>query len=255
MSLKKLLFPTPKKAAGKGPGKKVNRNRAFRDTDIHFLHIGKCAGTQIRNISEQLLALKAERRIVKHSHDVFLKDLPRQAEYFFSIREPISRFRSGFYSRKRKGAPRLHREWTQYERPAFADFEHANDLAESLFAEGERGLKAWAAMKSIRHTAQNQADWFFWYGTFLDVRPPVWIIRQERFDEDLEVFLRRAKLESHGASLELARDSLEAHANDYSGLPPLSERAKDNLRRWYAQDIEFYRMCDTWLDAAMAKGA
>ncbi|RYH01033.1 hypothetical protein EU805_15635 [Salipiger sp. IMCC34102] len=237
------------------PGSRLAGTEEFLETDIHFLHIGKCAGTQIRNVSRQLKEQSADRRIVKHGHAIFLRDLPPQADYFFSIRDPISRFRSGFYSRKRKGAPRLYNKWSKYEKPVFAEFPHANDLAESLFAEGPLGPRAWAAIKSMGHTGQNQSDWFCPCGTFLDIRPPLWIIRQERFDEDLQTFLQVTGLAAHGASLTVSRDSLQAHANDYSDVPPLSDLAKANLRKWYVQDFEFYRMCDAWLDEMKDKPA
>jgi hypothetical protein len=32
-------------------------------------------------------------------------------------------------------------------------------------------------------------------------------------------------------------------------VPPLSALAVENLRRWYAQDFEFLRACETWLQA------
>jgi len=84
----------------------INRRLEAHRDDIHFLHIGKCAGTQILSITKQVNAKTSGRKIRKHGHDVFLRHLPEEADFFFSIRDPTSRFRSGFYSRKRKGPPR-----------------------------------------------------------------------------------------------------------------------------------------------------
>jgi hypothetical protein len=233
----------------------LGRGRGAPDgASLHFLHIGKCAGTRIGEIAALLNAAGTGRPIVVHHHDVSLRDLPPGAPYFFSIRDPISRFYSGFYSRRREGRPRLYHPWTEHDRRAFADFEHANDLAESLFAAGAAGDRAFAAMKSIRHAAQDQSDWFCCLGNFLSARPPVWIIRQEQFAGDLDVFLRRAGFalpaELAGGQAGMPR----AHSSDYAGLPPLSDRAQDNLRRWYAQDYAFYRACEAWM-ADEAAGA
>lgn len=215
---------------------------------IHFLHIGKCAGTQIGHLVNQINALSGEKRINKRAHDVYLRNLPKDSQYFFSIREPISRFYSGFYSRKRKGRPRLYSEWSAYDAFAFETFEHANDLAESLFEPGRTGADAIAAIKSIRHTAQDQIDWFYLCGAFLEVRPPIHIIRQSNFSEDFHKFLYFAGLEEYSSAVRIISGNEGSHANDYSDTLPLSEKAKENLMRWYSQDLEFYRMCSDWID-------
>jgi hypothetical protein len=176
-----------------------------------------------------------------------LKDIPDGEDYFFSIRDPVDRFRSSFYSRKRKGHPRIYAGWTPYDELAFAEFEHANDLAESLFKPGVTGLQSWSAMKSLRHTAKNQSDWFYCCGNFLRVRPPIWIIRQEKLLKDLSCFLQRAGFEIDLAELTLDDNPVSAHKNDYSGTPELSEMAISNLRRWYSQDFALLNMCETWL--------
>lgn len=212
---------------------------AYPPDACHFLHIGKAAGTQIMRLAEQ-----SNGKVVVHKHDVPLRSLPAGAAYFFSIRDPISRFYSGFYSRKRQGRPTYYFPWSACEEVAFRDFEHADDLACSLFEAGPEGIRAAQAMISIRHTGQNMVSWFLTQGNLFEGRPPVWIIRQEHFDQDLDRFLRRANLEGT-VSIKTGR----AHANNYDETPPLSEKAKLNLRRWYAQDYEFYRVCEAWLDA------
>ncbi len=210
---------------------------------IHFLHVSKAAGSQLKRLFEILNAASPDRRIVAHSHEVSLYQLPSGQPYFFPVRDPIGRFRSGFYSRLRKGKPLNDSEWSPEEAVAFADFPHANDLAEALFRDDAAGRKA-AAMRSIRHTSRNLVDWFKFCGELFEVRPPVWIIRQERFRDDIAVFLEKigkADVVDDGFMAE------RAHANDYSATPALSDLAKENLRRWYAQDYEFLRLCDDWL--------
>lgn len=211
---------------------------------IHFLHIGKAAGTQVRHLAQALNAQQDDLHIIKHAHHVKFNDLPRKSRYFFSIRDPLSRFVSGFYSRKRKGQPRIYSEWSAHERRAFKNFEHAADLAESLFESTPRGAKASFAINSIRHTSQNQVDWFDRAGFFLKVRPPVYIIRQEHFDTDWAGFLDRIGIDG---PIETEADSVVSHRNDYTDIPPLTEKAKANLTAWYCQDIEFYRRCSKWI--------
>lgn len=223
--------------------RRIRRSRKNRRV-IYFLHIGKAAGSQVKHAIEQIN--KHEPRIFMQSlpHDIFLKDLPEEAEYFFSIRDPITRFVSGFYSRKRMGRPKYDVPWTSSERSAFGDFEHANELAQSLFSGGKQGMRAIGAIKAIRHTAQDQIDWFALVGDIFSGRPPIWVLRQERFDEDFNTLVERAGL---SFKPDLRRDDVGSHANDYSQVPPLSDKAKDNLRQWYAQDFAFYDAVQTWM--------
>lgn len=211
---------------------------------IRYLHIGKTAGTQIRHLIERVNARAGRELMRRERHRVTLDDIPRDARYFFSVRRPVGRFVSGFYSRKRKGLPRVHSPWSEAEAWAFARFDHANDLAEALFAPGDDGRRALAAIKSIQHTYRNQVDWLDQHGAALFVRPPVWIVRQQHFAGDVETLLHRLGLDGAGA---FAASPDARHANDYAGTPPLSGRARANLERWYAQDIAFYDACETWL--------
>lgn len=212
--------------------------------EIAFLHIGKNAGTQIMHLAEQI---KAHGLVIHQlSHATKLYQVPDKIDYFFSIRNPVSRFKSGFYSRKRKGQPRIYVEWTRAEAMAFGKFEHANDLAEALFRPDALGFAAAQAIGAIRHTSMQQIDWFERVG-FLDARPPVWIVRQENFEPDFDRFLARMGLPLTCSKLQPARDAAAAHRNDYSQVPELSDLAKDNLRRWYVRDFVFYDLCVQWM--------
>jgi hypothetical protein len=241
-------FKSTIKTLANSLGYEIYKKENFDPQSIHFLHIGKAAGTAISDICAQVNGMKRRPVLVKHHHDVFLKDLPRDCRFFFSIRDPVSRFKSGFYSKKRKGQPRINAEWSEFEDVAFGHYAHANDLAEDLFEPGARGSRAWQAMKSIRHAAQNQSDWFYCCGSFLEARPPVWIVRQENFEEDLGRFFHEADLGVTLKDIRIPSKPVENHANDYSGLPDLSEEAREKLRAWYRQDVEFCKICEEWLE-------
>ena len=228
------------------------RPEAFAPDTIHFLHVGKAAGTQINRVIEEINSSRTQRRMVKHRHETALKDLPAGQDYFFSTRDPISRFKSGFYSRKRKGQPRIYNDWSEHESLAFKEFDHANDLAEALFSPGPEGRAAAAAIRSIRHCSRNLVDWFKFSGCMFELQPPIWIIRQEKFEFDLEIFLQRI---GYSKPIELSTDKTTSHSNDYSGVPNLSDKAKENLRCWYAQDYEFLKLCEDWINRELEGAA
>jgi hypothetical protein len=217
--------------------------------DIHYLHIGKTAGTQIKSIITQINQTTHKFRITAHPHHIQLRHINLSHEYFFSIRSPTTRFLSGFYSRKRKGRPRYNREWSDHERRSFAIFQHANELAESLFEDSSMGLQAFCAMKSIQHCAYNQCDFFNTLGFIFEIREPIAIIRQEFFKQDIEWFCSVIGLDF---SVSISDNHIVVHANEYAGCPPLSEKALRNLRDWYRQDFEFYSHCSRWVDTSQS---
>ncbi len=188
-----------------------------------------------------------KRKLVKHGHGLNLIDVPRGQDYFFPIRDPITRFKSGFYARKRRDHIYAnYPEPSECESLAMRRFPHANDLAEALFAPGQRGRDATAAMRSGSHICRNIVDWFKYCGHLFEVRPPIWIIRQEQFQADLDVFLSRIGYDGH---LDIATASdRRSNIADYDGIPSLSDTAKANLRRWYAQDYAFIELCEAWLN-------
>lgn len=210
---------------------------------LHFLHLGKNAGTQFKFCAAQVNAFSRSHAFVLHKHKTGLADLPTDGPYTFVTRNPVTRFRSGFYSRKRQGRPRTYVEWSEAESVAFSRFEHANELAESLCEETERGHQAREAVAAIRHVCKFQHSWFDAVPDFLATRPPVAILRQENFNEDLLALYSQLGIAEAPV---FAADLRNSHKNDYSGTEALSDKAVENLKRWYAKDTEFIAECDRW---------
>ena len=182
-------------------------------------------------------------RFALNGHGMRLYRLPPETRYFFSIRHPVSRFKSAFYERKRQGRGGQNK-WSRHEQESFETFAHAVDLAENLFDDSPDGQKARASMHSIQHVRTFHFSWFHPHGHFLALRPPIWILRQENFDEDLNTFARKLGL---AAAPDKRADADRAKVATYDGVPALSGKAVSNLERWYAPDILFYQDCELWL--------
>ncbi len=226
----------------------LKRPQSCSRRKVHFLHVGKCGGTAIKDLAVRINALPNSPRILAHGHSKKLADLPSDATYFFSVRHPVSRFVSAFSMRKLKEQPRLYREWTAGEREAFDRFPEANDLAESLFSPSDAGRAAFAAMQSIGHMS-FQHGWFK-VRDILYARPPLCVLRQEKLADDVAHLLRLLGVDQE---FRLTADSTRAHRNDYSRTPPLSAKAIENLSAWYAVDIEYYRLIDAWIEEAQRR--
>ena len=219
-------------------------SRSRKEADLAYLHISKTGGTQIKLLFEQIANLGVSFKAYAHLRK--LTDISHQTPYFFSIRGPVSRFVSGFYERKRAGGSAYANPWSQHEALAFARFEHANRLAEDLLKEGEVGRLARKAIGSISHTASHQVDQFSRAGYFLSERPPVAIVRQEFFEDDLQLLLERLGLRVSVQSL-LTHDPSKARITDYKDVPRLSALAIKSIETWYKRDMWFYRDCESWI--------
>ena len=230
---------------------------------IHFLHIGKTGGSAIkealkRGIKEQDIYTKTNRlkdntildikdlsgefdQIVLHGHGTSLNKIPETDWFFFCIRDPISRFVSGFYSRQRQGKPRYDIPWNAKEERAFRNFESPNALAEALSSSSPniRG-KAKRAMRNIRHVKTSLSKWII-DPTYLTKRKSnlLYILEQKTLREDFEKLLQALQ---YKRQLNLSNDQKLTHqANTPKISTTLSDLALQNLNDHYSKDIEIYK--------------
>jgi hypothetical protein len=208
------------------------RRRLSRKPVAHFLHLPKTGGTAIRAalVGQEL---SGSYRLHLAYHGLTFDEVPRGEKVFFAVRDPASRFVSGFYSRQRKGQPRYLIEWTEAEAAVFERFSTPNDLAEALSdPRQETADAARAAMSAVRHF-HLQSHW---------VRPAAAVERSD----DILASLSQSRLDADFAALcavlqvsaSLPHDDVAAHRNPAAVDRRLSDRATANLRDWYAEDYE-----------------
>ena len=206
-------------------------------TRFHYLHIGKTAGTATKTVMKTMNRQWGGRaNFILHNLYVSLSDLPPDALYLFALRDPVDRFYSAFYSRKRKGLPRHHQEWSPQEAWCFERFPEANDLALALGAADP--LPAIIAMRTIGHVRRRLVDVLDdMHGVLMD-RKPAFILRQAQVETDFRAFADKFGL---GPVPDFPQDDVAAHRNSYDETPSLSDRAKDNLHHYLSDDIAYYR--------------
>lgn len=207
---------------------------------VHFLHIGKTGGSAIRS------ALKQHRKTPRytlelHGHRVSLKDIPRGELVVFFLRDPISRFISGFYSRQRKGQPRFFLDWNDQERKIFEAFQTPNELAHALADETspdhETALKAMKAIRHLQHYNQWYEDLDYFESRIADV---LYIGFQETLDSGFHELKGILGLDE---SIQLPGDDVGAHRNPGGLDRTIDEAGIAALEEWYAEDIEFVSLC------------
>ena len=206
-------------------------------TPIHFLHIGKTGGSAVK----RALGPIAKRfNIVLHVHATRLADVPVGESVVFFVREPASRYVSGFNSRLRMGRPMLNVPWNAAEARAFGRFVTPNSLAEALSDEDDDLRRAaHAAMREVRHVNQRISYWLGDMAALENRRADILMIGQT---ERLAASFRKLKM-SLGLpeAIVLPTDPFDAHVTPGGYERKLSEKASRNVQEWYAVDYELWR--------------
>lgn len=209
--------------------------------NIHFLHIRKAGGTAFKYALKDNLV--TEKYIIHlHEHKYCLAEIPEEDLFIFFIRDPISRFISGFYSRQRQGQPRYYFPWSPQEARAFKQFKTPNQLALSL-SSSDSNLRqaAVSAMANIRHINTSYYYWFDSKEYFLSrLNSLIFIGFQEHLASDFNILKEKLALSKN---IKLPQDNIKAHRNIYPANSDLSFEAKRNLKMWYIRDYDFLRLC------------
>jgi len=208
---------------------------------VHFLHIGKTGGTAVKAALEPLTH-GGRHSLVLHDHQTTLRNVPAGEGVVFFLRDPLTRFVSGFNSRLRQGLPKYFKPWTPEQKVIFERFPTPNQLALGLTAEitDDRTL-AESAMNRIGHLRPVCPRWFENEAYFLSRLPDIFFIGfQETLATDFETLKARLGLPPE---IQLPADEVAAHKTPAHFDTRLDAQAVVNLTAWYQEDIHFYQLC------------
>ena len=216
-------------------------NRLRNRRVVHLLHIGKTGGTAVKSVlrgNEN----SGDYTIILHEHGFELKNVPLGEKVVFFVRDPVSRFVSGFYGRQRQDLPRHDAPWTPGEEVAFRRFKTPNELALALSADDEElRTAAVDAIRVISHLNSPHWRWFKNERYFLFRRSAVLFIGfQETLKEDFAMLKEILNLPR---GLSLPEDEFGSHSNPKSVDRRLDDQAIRNLKIWYARDYQFLELC------------
>jgi hypothetical protein len=210
---------------------------------VHFLHIGKTGGTAVRDTLQDH-TLTPKYKIFLHGHHFTLAKVPEGDKCFFVLRDPISRFVSGFYGRQRMDRPRYNLPWLPTEEIAFKHFQTPNQLALALSSpDSEARAAAEAAMEGIAHVRSSYWQWFRNEDYFLSRLEDILFVGfQEQLSADFATLRALLHLPE---TVVLPEGGAKAHRNPDHLDKHLDEEGIANLRAWYARDYEFLSLCKT----------
>lgn len=211
---------------------------------LHFIHISKTGGSAIKQaIRSADVSETPFGRLHLHPHPYKLEEVPEDHPVFFCVRDPVSRFMSSFYSRKRKGRPKYFRDWNEVERAAFEIFETPQALGTALASSDPqvRG-RAETALNGMRQVKRGLRRWLN-SPTFLRRRRDqiVYIARQETLTDEWDQMKEVLGLPT---ALQLPSGREEAHRGDEDEDRRLDPIARKALTKWYGHDYLVISYCD-----------
>jgi len=208
---------------------------------VHFLHIGKTGGTAIKTALKEYLDSNLKYSIILHNHGTSLKDVPEGEYVVFFLRDSISRFISGFYSRQRKGQPRYNSEWSNDERKVFEKFNTPNEVAIALADSFSpyHGLSL-LAMEGVQHFRPYR-DWYINCAYFESRSNDILFVG---FQESLESdFSKLKKILEIPKDALLPTDDVNAHKNPINLDKSIDKESRIALEKWYDNDFIFIEKC------------
>jgi hypothetical protein len=219
---------------------------------VHLLHIGKTGGMAVKFALRQFLTAGSH-QIVLRKHTCRLKLVPPGEKVVFFLRDPLTRFVSGFYSRQRKGRPGMFFPWHPLEKLAFSHFSTPNQLALALTSgEWRQQRRARRAMRCIMHVNMPICWWFGSPQDFQARLPDIFFVGfQESLAED---FTRLRVMLDLPETAALPKDEIKAHKNPTHLDRTLESQAEANLKEWYQDDYKFIAFCRKYLNSSSLGG-
>jgi hypothetical protein len=214
--------------------------RASGIQPLHVLHIYKTGGTALKHALDQVPRTSTH-AIFSHKHSISLNCIPRGHSVVFTVRDPVARFISGFYDRRREGRPRYSTPWSEAERRTFERFLTPNAIGEALAGSAPEVAEAKAALASLDRLA---VPWSAWLGTPADLvarkSEILYVGRQETLEADFE---RLRKILSLPPEAALPKDDVDAHrARDVDRQ--LSETARAALAVAFAENYAWLALLE-----------
>jgi hypothetical protein len=192
-------------------------------------------------------------QIVLRKHTCKLQRVPPGEKVIFFLRDPVTRFVSGFYSRQRKGRPGMFFPWHPLEKQAFSHFSTPNQLALALTSGEWRQQRR--ARRAMRHIMHVNMPICWWFGSPQDFQARLSDIFFVGFQESLaEDFMRLRVMLDLPETAALPKDEIKAHKNPAHLDRTLEPQAEANLKEWYQDDYKFIAYCQTQLASQCGGG-
>ena len=190
--------------------------------DFYYVHPTKTGGTFLANILEN-----SSLNIYKDRHELKMYHIPANSSVIISIRDPIKRFESSFYSllHKRKNLQSKRKTYTERWKKFYSLYPDINSYVQALKYNKRKTLENSFALNDHVGRFSNYSYWLKSsdYIKKLD-QSKLSILRVEFLNDDIELFFEAQKL---------MKPSLEKYnrfSNSYKKVIPINKSNIDFLR-------------------------
>ena len=153
---------------------------------VYFLHVNKAAGTSAIAGIRKYAANSKTHIIVPLPHRYGLASIPRKAKVALFIRNPETRFASGFEHSYRKGFPHYNTNWSKQEIEVFKVFQSFSSLIQSMSSDDQTlrsiALSAWKHVFHLSHPYRHYLATYLFLQKNID--RIVFVGEQENFQSD-----------------------------------------------------------------------
>lgn len=203
---------------------------------INFLHVGKCGGSEIRNLLAWLSSESKKVHFPLHRHEIQVSDLPKSHGYLINTREPVSRFVSAFYFRQEAQI----KPQSVDEVRAFSHFSSPNELAEALSPSSKFFSKAVHAVESIAHIRRPLTYQLGGHPEWRSEKAPLAVLCQHHLNEDLRFLAQLVLGPVAGEVFENMPEPQFALRQAYERSPAVSKLGIQNLKDYFPGDFLIY---------------
>ena len=200
-----------------------------RSDSLVYVHIGKCGGSSLAWAIAESKSLSKEFKQIYRCH---LEPPPilYHARYLIVVRNPIDRMVSAFNFEMKKAASRHNRRSSAWRTEFFGKYNSINQLAESLYCDGNLSPSVARDLESVPHLGKCIAYYLRDLQEGIS-KDQIWaVMAQESLDADIQKFLNvRNKKAIH-------REGSPSAAQATGKF--LSEEARVNLARYLQADFD-----------------
>ena len=210
--------------------------RTIDNYDYYYVHPTKTGGTFLKNI-----LLNSSLNIYTNRHELKINHIPSNKSVIISIRDPIKRLESSFYSllHKRKNFQSKIKDYTEKWKKFYTFYPDINCYINALKTRKKITLQNSYALNDHLGRFSNYSYWFKSsnYIKTLD-KSRIFLLRTESLNVDIDLFFRERKLK-------LTQKQFNKYSNTYKKIIPIDKSNIEFLKSYLANE---YKIVNTLLD-------
>jgi len=208
---------------------------------IYFLHIPKTGGSVLHHALTKI----GNPNLIKCDHDRRFHITGLDDRFVFFVRSPITRFVSAFLCRLGEGKPLYDHPHTLEERCTYLRYKTPEELALDLYLpNGQMNTSAVEALNGVFHLRVSLHYYIQSMANLMHNTNRIFYVgRTEYLDHDYQKLMNKLGIKAPS----LTKDPVLSNQlpKEFKAFTTLSQRAKDNIMRYYIEDYRLIKQLKT----------